>query len=48
MTVVLYLLPFLLFGALLRRVFEHRRKLAELRARVAELEGELASRDRVT
>ena len=48
MDVVLYLLPFLLVGALLRRMFQHRRHVAALRARVAELEVELASQDRVT
>jgi len=45
---VLYLLLFLLLGVVLRRMFERGRKLAELRARVAALEAEQASQDRVT
>jgi len=45
---VLYLLLFLLLGVVLRRMFERGRKLAELRARVAALEAEQTSQDRVT
>jgi BMFP domain-containing protein YqiC len=48
MSVVLYLLPYLLVGALLRRIFVRNRRVAALRARVEELEAELASRTRVT
>ena len=49
MNAVVYLVGFLLLGMLLRRLFERGRKLAELRARVAELEAELASqKNRVT
>ena len=43
MNAVVYLMGFLLFGMLLRRLFERGRKLAELRARIAELEAELAA-----